>query len=360
MLFWNGRVMRDRLEKIKKRKKYHISILFLFLLIIITFVIIFLKYDIKEILQCIQEVNYLWLCLGFLMILFYIYFEGVAMRQIFKTMEIETTRRDNFMYSAIDYYFCAVTPSGSGGQPMVAYYMAKDGLSLSHISLTLLMNTALFKIVLLVLSIISICCCPEYVFKFPIMIVLFFVGLGVNLFLISICFLAAFKRNWIQAIGIRIILFLSRHKMVKRKLYFIRRFVLLMEKYEQGAHLIFKHKFHFAKAFLYNLLQRISFFSISYFVYLAFRDRFLIADLSYINLFAIQVLVALCVDSLPLPGGVGISEYLYVLLFGLVYCVGEVNVIGSAMLLTRAVNFYLPLIFTFVLLLIKHIKIIRS
>ena len=140
----------------------------------------------------------------------------------------------------------------------------------------------------------------------------------------------------------------------------IRRFVNLMEKYEQGAHLIFKHKFHFLKALLYNLLQRISFFSISYFVYLAFKDRFVIADLTYLDLFSIQVLIALCVDSLPLPGGVGISEYLYALLFGLVYCVGEVNVIGSAMLLTRAVNFYIPLILTFLLVLIKHVKILKK
>ncbi len=86
----------------------------------------------------------------------------------------------------------------------------------------------------------------------------------------------------------------------------------------------------------------------------------MIADLTYLDLFSIQVLIALCVDSLPLPGGVGISEYLYALLFGLVYCVGEVNVIGSAMLLTRAVNFYIPLILTFLLVLIKHVKILKK
>ena len=178
-MFKMGKSMKYRIEKSRKNKKYQWSILFLFLLIIITFSVIFLKYDIREIFECIQEVNYLWLGLGILMIFLYIYFEGVAMRQIFKTMEIQTTRRSNFMYSAIDYYFCAVTPSASGGQPMVAYYMSKDGLSLSHISLTLLMNTALFKIILLVLSIICICICPQYVFDFPIMTILFFIGLAI-------------------------------------------------------------------------------------------------------------------------------------------------------------------------------------
>ena len=113
-MFKMGKSMKYRIEKSRKNKKYQWSILFLFLLIIITFSVIFLKYDIREIFECIQEVNYLWLGLGILMIFLYIYFEGVAMRQIFKTMEIQTTRRSNFMYSAIDYYFCAVTPSEIG------------------------------------------------------------------------------------------------------------------------------------------------------------------------------------------------------------------------------------------------------
>ena len=282
------------------------------------------------------------------------------MRQIFKTMEVQTRRRDNFIFSAIDYYFCAITPSASGGQPMVAYYMSKDGLKISHVSLTLLINTALFKIVLLILSVLCISLRPSIVFGFPVMIVLFFVGFVINLILITLCFLASFKRKWIEAVGIRLILFLNRHKIIKNKIGMLRRFIRLMDNYEAGAKLIFQHKFHFFKAFMYNVIQRVAFFSISYFVYLAFKGSFEIANLTYIDLFAIQVIIALCVDSLPLPGGVGISEYLYVLLYGLVYCVGEVNIVGSAMLLTRAVNFYIPLILTFSLFVFKHIRMIRK
>ncbi|MDE7264311.1 MAG: flippase-like domain-containing protein [Anaeroplasmataceae bacterium] len=342
------------LEKGRK-KKYIWSIAFLSILIIVTFVVIFLNYDIAELFSIIQEVNFLWLLPAVAMIFIYIYFEGAAMRQILKTMEINTTRRANFMYSAIDYYFCAVTPSASGGQPMVAYYMNRDGLSLSPVSLTLIMNTALFKIVLLILSIISAIACSYLVFQFPIMIALFVIGMTINVFLIVLCFLMTFKRKWIQAVGLRLILWCNRHKFLKRKFLWTRRFISKMDEYEAGANLIFKHKFHFAKAFLYNLIQRVAFFSMSYFVYLAFKSSFLIAEMSFIELFAIQVTIALCVDSLPLPGGVGISEYLYVLLFGLIYCMGDIDLVGSAMLLTRAVSFYVPLIVTFILVAIKHI-----
>lgn len=352
--------MEQEVEKRKSKKKYILSIVFLVLLIIITFVVIFLNYDINELFSIIQEVNFLWLIPAILMIFVYIHYEGLAMRQIFKTMEIQTTRRANFMYSAIDYYFCAVTPSASGGQPMVAYYMTKDGISLSAVSLTLLINTALFKIVLIILSLVSVIFCWSLIFEFPIMIALFVIGIVINLFIISLCFLAAFKRKWIQAIGMRLILWCNRHKFIKKKISWTRKFINKMDEYEAGANLIFKHKFHFTKAFIYNLIQRIAFFSISYFVYLAFKDSFEIPDFSFIALFAIQVCIALCVDSLPLPGGVGISEYLYILLFGLIYCVGELDLVGSAMLLTRAVSFYIPLIVTFALVIIKHIRTMRK
>lgn len=108
------------------------------------------------------------------MIFIYIFFEGVAMKRIFKAMNIEVSSANNFVYSAIDYYFCAVTPSATGGQPMVAYYMAKDKISVTHSSLTLLINTALFKIVLLTLSIVAVFVCHEFVFSHPLIIVLYF------------------------------------------------------------------------------------------------------------------------------------------------------------------------------------------
>ena len=202
----------------------------------------------------------MWLGLGILMISYIYILKGLLCDKSLKLWKFKPLEEAILCIRLLIITFVLLLPLQVGGQPMVAYYMSKDGLSLSHISLTLLMNTALFKIILLVLSIICICICPQYVFDFPIMTILFFIGLAINLILISMCFLAAFKRNWIQAVGIRLILFLARHRIIKKKIQVIRRFVNLMEKYEQGAHLIFKHKFHFLKALLYNLLQRISFF----------------------------------------------------------------------------------------------------
>ena len=134
-----------------------------------------------------------------------------------------------------------------------------------------------------------------------------------------------------------------------------------MDEYEAGAKLIKQNPNQFVIALLYNFIQRIAFFSISFFVYISFFKSYPeIKGFSYFDLVAIQVLVALCVDSLPLPGGVGISEYLYIILLGTVYQRNGVDILGSAMILTRVFNFYIPLIVTGIIVVIKQILELRK
>lgn len=344
------------------KTKYILSILFLVVLIVATFVVITIKYDVTELLKLIKQSKLRWLGLGVVMIFVYIYFEGLAMRRLFKSMSLNVSRTKNFAYSAIDYYFCAVTPSASGGQPMVAYYMAKDKIGIEKSSLVLLVNTALFKIVLIVLSLISLIFCHDIVFDSVILTVLFFVGIIINVFLITLCFLVAFKRSWVEAAGAWLIKLLFKMRIVKKPIKWLRAFGKKMDEYEVGAKHIKAHKKDAFLALMDNFIQRIAFFSIAFFVYLAFKYAYPeVSGFGFMDLFGIQVLVALSVDSLPLPGGAGISEYLYVIMFGAIYGInGNTDLVGSAMLLTRAVNFYIPLIVTGTITIIKQAILIKN
>ncbi len=343
------------------KTKYVLSILFLVILVVATCIVIFTKYSIRDLLQVVKNIDIKYVLLGALMFFIYILFEGLAMKRIFKAMNINVSAADNFVYSAVDYYFCAVTPSATGGQPMVAYYMAKDKISVTHSSLTLLINTALFKIVLLVLSIIAVFVCHEFVFSHPLIIVLYFLGFAINIGLILLCFMTAFKRNLVERAGKKLIMLLTRLHLVKKPLSAVKKFRIKMDEYEEGAKLIKQNPKQFIIALAYNFIQRIAFFSISFFVYISFFKAYPeIKGFNYFDLFAIQVLVALCVDSLPLPGGVGISEYLYILLFGTIYQRNGIDILGSAMILTRVFNFYIPLIVTGIIVVFKQFFELRK
>lgn len=350
-------------KKLNSKLKYGLSIAFLIMLIVITFIVIFAKYDIKELFSILKMVELKYVTISIALVFIYILFEGLATRTLLKSVGYKTSVLDNFEYAAVDYYYCAITPSASGGQPMSAYFMAKGNIPLPVSSQVLLVNTALFKMVLITLSIVSLFFSYQYIFDSTLMLVLFIVGIVINVVLITFCLLMSFKRDWIEAIGKRLIMFLVRIKILKRPLRLIKFFTKKMDEYEQGGKLIAKNKGKFALALIYNFIQRIALFSIAYFVYLAFIKTFPeLKGFNYFDLFAIQTLIALSVDSLPLPGGMGISEILYVNIFGIIYggitIFGEGTLVASAMLLTRAVSFYLPLIITAIISIKCHIMVI--
>ncbi len=348
----------------KKKKnpylKYILSIGFMVALIVVTAIILFSKYSFSDLMSVIGEVNPWWIVLGVAMIFIYIFFEGYAMKIIFKSMGQKVSLGKNIMYSSIDYYYCAITPSATGGQPMVGYYMAKDGVSLSYVSICLLINTALFKIVLVALGLVGLIMYPALVIGNGLMLGLFIFGFTFNIFMIVMCFLGAFKTNWVRAFGLRLILWLHKIHIIKRPVKWVRTLYKKMDEYEVGAKLIKSHKLDFTKALLCNFVQRIALFSVTYIVFIAFLRGSMGVNMeyhSYWELMGIQVLIALAVDSLPLPGGVGISEFLYLELFGFVY-MGE-EMIASAMLLTRAVSFYIPVIVCALISILEHILVMR-
>lgn len=345
------------------KKKYILSILFLVLMIVVTFYVIFKNYDIKELLEVFKQANYIFILIGIVFVFIYIFFEGMATKILLKSVGYKSSIGDNFVYAAVDYYFCAVTPSATGGQPMSAYYMACDDIPVESSSLILMINTAFFKIVFLVLSLISICFCHSILKGQVLLTVLVIIGALINIFIIVFLFLCTFKNTWVESFGKRLIIWLYKIKLIKRPYKVMRKFNLKMQNYKEQAILLKKNKKEFMLALLCNFIQRISMFCVAYFVYLSLLVAYPeILGHTFIELFAIQVLIGLSVDSLPLPGGMGISEYLYLITYGLIYNFTingvETSLVPSAMLLTRIVSFYIPLIVTSIIVILKYITVL--
>ena len=57
-----------------------------------------------------------------------------------------------FKYSFVGFFFCAITPSATGGQPAQVVWMARDGIDAGLSSLVLCIVTMVYKIALLVIS----------------------------------------------------------------------------------------------------------------------------------------------------------------------------------------------------------------
>ena len=176
--------------------------------------------------------------------------------------------------------------------------MKKDKIPLTKTTIVLLINTALFKIVLMTLSIVALIACPEYVGSRPLIIVLFILGFAINIFLVVMCFLGAFNRKGVEKLGNWLIIKLRQLRIVKKPLGARRTLRVKMDEYQEGGRLILKHKGLMTLALGANFIQRISMFAMSFCVYLAFIPVLKAANpdfipLGFINLFAIQVIIAL-------------------------------------------------------------------
>ena len=91
------------------------------------------------------------------------------------------------------------------------------------------------------------------------------------------------------------------------------------------------------RTFLTSMVQLFAMFSVPYFVYIGF-------GLHKYNLFQIVMLEAVAYVSLaflPVPGAIGASEGVLVMIFRIIFPSG---LVATAMLLSRSLNYYLILI----------------
>ena len=80
-----------------------------------------------------------------------------------------------------------------------------------------------------------------------------------------------------------------------------------MDMYNDTAAYIRQHPMLMLNVFLITFGQRIALFTVTYFVYRAFS----LTGTPMITLITLQAVIAVSVDMLPLPGGMGISETLF-------------------------------------------------
>lgn len=335
----------------KSKKKYLFSIIFFVVLLILTFYLLFSNNDMNDVIQNIKNISLKYILLGVILILVYLTTESLYIKHILKSIKCKISLLQGFVYSCIEFYFSAITPSSTGGQPAQAYYMAKDGVPFTKSSVTLLLNTITFKLVLLLLGLFAVIFYPNLIFNnSTLFTVIFIFGIVVNLIVIIICLMLMYSKKWIKNLATFSINLGHKLKFIKDKEAKLLSFNTHLEEYQEGAKYIKEHISVTIYVCFITLIQRMAMFSISYVVYKAFG----ISGYSYIELMVMQLSVAIAIDSLPLPGGMGASEAMLLLLYNKYF---GVDIAVSAMLVTRGLSYYLCLIISGIVVLINHIHV---
>lgn len=343
----------ENVQRKKKKNKLIYSVLLLAVLVVATLIYILKDFKIEDIIAILKSVRLRYVFISLLMVAFYVFFEGLALKITMKSLKHKITWRGAVSYAAVDYFFSGITPSATGGQPVQVFYMKKDGVPIHKSTIGILLNTIMYKLVLMVLGLFAFIFFPEILSEAGTFgIILFILGFVINVIAVVVCFMAIYWKSLISKIGHFFLYKFAKWKILKNVDKKIVYFEKKLDEYSHSAHYLRENKSIGVRLFIVNLIQRLCLFSITYFAFRALGY----SHLSVYYLLAIQIIVAMAVDSMPFPGGTGLSELLLTTLFALVYPSEEI--LASALLLTRGINFYFALLFTGLIVLINHIRLV--
>lgn len=321
-----------------KNKKYIFNVLFLIVLIAGTAYFLLKDQEISDIVKYIKQCNPFYILLGFLFVMIFVSFESVIIHYLMKTLSCAISFIHCLKYSFIGFFVSAITPSATGGQPAQLYYMNSDGISVAVSSIVLMVVTIAYKAVLLVLA--GIMFVFEYGFVMDhisnIIVILIF-GIVVNVFTIGFLLFIIFKQSFAKRVIGNIILFLGKHRIIKNYSNTLRKVIKSINKYEDSANYLRTHRLVFFNVFTITLFQRLALFAITWAVYKAFG----LTGFSAFEIITLQLIISLAVDNLPLPGGMGASEGIFMIFFQEIFTAAYIT---AGLLLSRFLSYYVIII----------------
>ncbi len=330
----------------KDTKKYLKNVILFFIIIIFTFYVIFKDQDITGIFGILGNVNKRFVLLAILCMCFYITCEAINIGRTLKALNEKSTFLRNIKYALIGFFFSSITPAASGGQPMQIYYMYKDKISVANSTLALLINLACVQIVTISVALFSLIF--NYKYLNTLLMWFFAIGVMLNLSALILLLISILSKRMSKGI-IRIVVKMLKFFKVKNIESKQAKLEDELNKYHDSAKYIKDNKLVVLKNLLTTYAQFIAFYGISYLIYCSFG----LSEHNVFSILTMQSVLYATVSGIPSPGSVGVSEGGYMAIFASVF---PENLLDSAMLLTRGVNFYLFVLISAVIVIISEMR----
>ena len=277
----------------------------------------------------------------------FILFEALSLHIILKTLGYKPKIKSTVAYAAADTYYSAITPSASGGQPASAYYMIRDGISGGTAGFSLIFNLIGYTAAILIIGLFALLFGFDVFLKFP-AFVKFLVIIGFIIQILLLLFFISCMRyhNMVKKLGYLFVKALHKIKIIRKEQKWLIKVDTTIEKYRGCYEGLKEHKMTFVPVILCNVAQRTSQIMISAFVCKA------AIDCKFLDILMLQSFVLVGYNSLPLPGGSGVFEYLYVKIYSLIL---PTSFIIVSVIFTRFISYYFSLIMSGIYTLIYHI-----
>lgn len=317
----------------KNRKKIIFNGVFLAVVFALTIYGVFHGEDLSSMMNAIHRADKRWLIPGIALVAFFIWGESIIIWYMMRSSGIQLKKRTCFLFSSVGFFFSCITPSASGGQPMQIYYMKKEKISIPVSTVILMIVTITYKLVLVVIGIGIAIFGRGFLHKYLEGILpVFYLGLALNIFCVTFMTILVFHPLLAKAIMVKGMKLLERLHLVKKKDGRLKKLEDSMDTYRNTAAYLKNNPFVIVKVIGITFIQRMALFAVTWFVYQAFG----LHGTGFWEILFLQAVISVSVDMLPLPGGMGISETLFLNIFSPVFG----GLLLPGMVLSRGLGYY--------------------
>lgn len=329
-----------------KKKTILNSIIFLFL-IFVTYYIIFRGQNIYRMYKQINELNIFYVIIAVIIMLIYYLTEAINVKNILTVFKEKISLLKMLRYTFVSFFFSSITPGATGGQPMEVYYLKKEGIKVSNSTMAILIHLCGYHFSSIIFAIIGVTIMPEVLNNG----VLYFFIFGTLLNLIPVTATIVgifFPKLAVKIVGLLIKLLKSLK--IKNIEDISEKNNTELEIYQQSANYIKNNLKSFLNAMLLSTINMILYYSVPFFIYKAFG----LSGKTIIDIVLLQAIIHGTVCSMPLPGTVGVTETVFLLVYDMIY---PSHLLQSALLVNRFINFYLFVFVSLVVYIITKIKL---
>lgn len=248
-----------------------------------------------------------WVVMAVCAMLGFICCEAEALLCLLHSVGYRRNTMQGILFAAGDVFFSAITPSASGGQPASAYFMKKSGIPLSVTTAVLVMNLVMYTLAILTVGILCLITAPEIFFHFNLIsrgLILF--GAFVLVLFAIFFLLLLFHRQILNVLVKKMAFVLSRLHLLRKPKLWIAKYEKRIEAYHESVGQMAGSKMALFGAYCWNLAQRVSQISVTAFVFLATGGE----KKDVFSIWTIQSMVAIGSNTVPVPGGMGVTDYL--------------------------------------------------
>ena len=321
----------------ESKKKMVFNVAFLVLVFVGTLYGVFYGEDLGEIFRILKTVNLWWLIPGIICVVIFIWGESIIIYYMMRTLGIQLKKWTCFLFSSVGFFFSCITPSASGGQPAQIYYMKKEKIPIPVSTLVLMIVTITYKLVLVVVGLGLVIFGQGFIHKYLWSIRhVFYLGSMLYVFCVTAMLVLVFHPALARTIMVKGLALLEHTHLLKKRAARLEKLNLSMDKYRETAVYLKDHKMVLANVFAITMFQRFALFAATWFVYRSFGLSGFPAGV----ILLLQAVISVSVDMLPLPGGMGISEKLFLMIFVPVF---GARLLLPGMILSRGLGYYTEL-----------------